>query len=148
MYGLHDEIPTQSLSYRLRSLRVSPILLRRLHDEVPTLSLPYRLRSLRVSPHCTDCMTSLPFPCPVYHLFVCRISMHAHCPVYFLSAEFSSVVLTCLALSRSTVSTEVSRIKPEDSPIPLFQANLFSMSWLKKKKKSCEYIQEFKSESN
>ena len=46
--------------------------------------------------------------------------------------EFNGVVQSCFTLSRSTVFTEVSPMKPEDSPIPLFTAILHSVPWVKK----------------
>ena len=46
--------------------------------------------------------------------------------------EFSSVALGCFTLSRYTAFTEVSPIQPEDSPISLFKAIVYSRSWVRK----------------
>ena len=42
-------------------------------------------------------------------------------------SEFSGVVLSCFTLSRSTIFTDVSLEKPEDS----FKAILYSVSWVR-----------------
>ena len=47
-------------------------------------------------------------------------------------SEFSGVVLSCFMLSRRTSWAEESLIQPEHSLIPLFEANVYSRSWVKK----------------
>ena len=46
--------------------------------------------------------------------------------------KFSGAVLRCFTLSRSTISTEVSPIRPEDLPVPPFEAILHATSWVGK----------------
>ena len=61
-----------------------------------------------------------------YSLFMCWCVGSDH--VWPWLIEFSGVALTCFTLARSTVFTEVSPIKSEDSVILLFKAILYQFT--------------------
>ena len=64
----------------------------------------------------------------IYNFWMCWMGADMYLPRF---TEFSGAVLSCFTLSRQTFFlTEVSRIQPEDPPIPLFQATVFSRSWV------------------
>ena len=54
--------------------------------------------------------------------------MQGRCRVWPRLSEFSGVVLSCFTISSSTVFTDVSLIKPEDSFNPFFKAILYLVS--------------------
>ena len=68
----------------------------------------------------------------LFFFCTCCILMHKCCHVWPWLIEFGNVVLSCFTLSCSTTFTEVSPIKLEDSPIPLFKAIFRSVSLVRR----------------
>lgn len=52
------------------------------------------------------------------------------CHVLLCLIKFSGGVLRCFTISRETTATEVASIQPVDSPLALFEADVYSMSWV------------------
>ena len=68
----------------------------------------------------------------IYNFFTRRVTMLGRRHVLFWLTEFSGVVLSCFTSSCWTIFTEVLPIAPEDSPIQLFKAIVYSKSLVRK----------------
>ena len=98
-----------------------------------------RMNFIPVSPHAAVVFIHNVFHVPCHHARALQYL------IWLWLGEYSGAVLSCFALSRSTIITDdtcwryvwarkptVCSTKPEDSINPLFTAFLYSMSWVRK----------------